>query len=159
MNKKSLYIVASFVAVFLVWVLGISSVQAAPKVLIGFVLPLTESSGGLSGWALVDAVLRDFPELRLVVTDHGCWGQDRYFRPLVERYDHLYLDTARFELDGGVAEFCRVYGPDRLLFGTGYPQNYMGGPLLTVAHADISEEERVAVFGGNLRRLLGEVRL
>ncbi len=44
MNRKSLSIVVSFVAVFLAWVLGISSVQAAPKVLIGFVLPLTESS-------------------------------------------------------------------------------------------------------------------
>lgn len=122
-------------------------------------LSLTENSGGLGGWALVDAVLRDFPRLRLVVTDHGCWGQDRYFRPLVERYDDVYIDTARFELDGGIADFCRAYGPDRLLFGTGYPRNNMGGALLTVAHADIREKEREAILGGNLERLLGEVRL
>lgn len=122
-------------------------------------LPVSENSGGLSGWGLVDALLGEFPKIRLVVTEHGCWGQDRYFRPLIERYERLYLDTSRYELDGGIADFCRTYGPDRLLFGTAYPFNSMGGPLLTLAHAEIRDEEREAIFGGNLRRLLEEVAL
>jgi len=122
-------------------------------------LPVSEISGGLSGWGLVDALLREFPKLRLVVTEHGSWGHDRYFRPLVERYEGLHIDTSRYELDGGIANFCRRYGPHRLLFGTAYPFNSMGGPLLTLAHADIRDEEKEAIFGGNLRRLLEEVAL
>ena len=44
MKKKPLYTVTPFVAVLYAVILGISSVQAAPQVLIGFVLPQTNSS-------------------------------------------------------------------------------------------------------------------
>lgn len=122
-------------------------------------LSVTESCGGLSGWMLVEQVLAASAELTLVVTDHGSWGDDRLFRPLLESYGNLYVDTSRYELDGGLAALCRRYGPGRLLFGTGYPQMNMGGPLLTLASADISDSDREAVGGANLRRILGSVRL
>ncbi len=122
-------------------------------------LPLAEQSGGSSGWALAAEVLREFPRLRLTVTAHGSWGHDRYFRPLVEKYPGLHLDISRYELDGGLRDFCRRYGPDRLLFGTNFPHTPMGGPRLMVTHAGLRDEERAAIAGGNLRRLLEEVAL
>ncbi len=118
-----------------------------------------ETSRGMTGWELAGALLGEFPQLRLVVVGHGSWGEDRYFRPLMERYEGLYTDTSRYELDGGIAEFCRQYGPDRLLFGSSFPNTSAGGPMLTLAHADISDDERQAIASGNLDRLLSEVRL
>ncbi|MFW5868407.1 MAG: amidohydrolase family protein [Armatimonadota bacterium] len=115
--------------------------------------------GGGALYALVDSVLRDFPALHLCVVGHGSWGEDRYFRPLMERYPNFMVDTSRYELDGGIEEICRGYGPERLLFGTKFPETPMGGPILTLLHADISDEDRTLIAGGNLRRILEGVRL
>ena len=100
-----------------------------------------------------------FPKLTFVVTNHGSWGHDRYFRGLVEKYENLHIDTSRYELDGGIPDFCKKYGPDRILFGSNYPHTNIGGPMLTLAHADISDSDKEAIAGGNLKRLLGRVRL
>ncbi len=114
---------------------------------------------GSALYALVDNVLRDFPDLRLCVCAHGSWGEDRFFRPLMERYPRFMVGTSRYELDGGIEEICRVYGPERLLLGTNFPDTPMGGPILTLLHANISDADRELIAGGNLRRILEEVRL
>lgn len=118
-----------------------------------------ESSGGLQGWAMAESVLGDFPELTLIVVGHGSWGEDRYFRPMIEKYEGMYVDTSRYELDGGIADFCETYGPYRMLFGTNFPHTPMGGAMLTLMHADISDGAKEAIASGNLRRILSEVKL
>ncbi len=122
-------------------------------------LPHGEQSGAFQSWALAEALLADFPELRLVVVGHGPWGEDRYFRPLMQRYPHFYVDTSRYELDGGIAAVCRRYGPHRMLFGSGFPTVNMGGAMLTLLHCDMPDEHKQAVAAGNLQRLLDEVNL
>jgi len=118
-----------------------------------------ESCGGISGWYLIENILSEAEDLTLVVTEHGSWGLDRFFRPLVERYENLYLDISRYELDGGISDFCGKYGADRLLFGTGFPKWNPGGPILTLAHADITTKEREMIASGNLESILRRVRL
>lgn len=120
---------------------------------------LNEASGRLSGWDLMGTLLAEFPGLTLIATDQDCWGQDRYFRPLVERHPNFYFDVADFELAGGYEDYCGKYGSERMLFGTGFPGLCMGGSILTLLHANISDEDKVAIAGGNLRRLLSEVKL
>lgn len=118
-----------------------------------------ENSGGLEGWGLIENVLSEFPNLLLVVVGHGCWGEDRYFRPIIEKYKRAYIDTSRYELDGGIADFCNIYGPNRMLFGTNFPHTEMGGATMTLLHADISNDAKEAIAGGNLQRILDEVKL
>ena len=118
-----------------------------------------ETSMGVSNWELVAAVLKECPELRLVYVGQGCWGEDRWFRPLMDRYGGLYTDTSRYELDGGIKAFVGRYGAERLLFGSDFPESNPGGAMLTLAHADISDEEKQMIAAGNLERLLGEVEL
>jgi len=119
----------------------------------------SESSGSLAGWDLPYALLQEFPLLNLVVVGHGPWGEDRFFRPLLERYPSFRVDTARYELDGGIPGLVGRYGPHRLLFSTAFPATCMGGALLTLLHADIPDEAKAAIAAGNLERLLGEVQL
>ncbi len=102
-------------------------------------------------------LLAEFPELVCVLCDHGCWGQDRLFRPLLERYPHTYVDTSRYLLDGGIEALVADYGPSRLLFGTGFPELYPGGMMLALRHAQISEEAKAQIAAGNLERILAEV--
>jgi len=122
-------------------------------------ISVNESCGGISGWYLVEKILSDAPDLTLVVTEHGSWGHDRFFRPLIEKYENLYIDTSRYELDGGISDFCAKYSAERLLFGTGFPRWNPGGPILTLVQADITAHEREMIASGNLERILGRVRL
>lgn len=110
-------------------------------------------------WRDLYALLADFPNLVCVVLDHGCWGEDRLFRPLLERYPHVYVDTAHYLLDGGIEGLVERYGPGRLLFGSGFPTCYFGGMMLALKHAEIDEAAKSAIACGNLERILEEVQL
>lgn len=76
---------------------------------IPLILPLNESSHGLSRWALVADVLRGTPGLRLIVTGSGPWGDDRFFRPLLSKYEGLHLELSRYELDKGIPDLVKHY--------------------------------------------------
>lgn len=115
--------------------------------------------GGETVYRTADEVLADFPTLHLIIVGHGSWGEDRFFRPLMTRYDNFAVDTSRYELDGGIEEVCGNYGPRRLLFGGAFPTTPMGGPMLTLLHAGISDEDKALIAGGNLAAMLEEVRL
>lgn len=108
-------------------------------------------------WPAVYAILAEFSEMVTVICDHGCWGEDRLFRPLLERYPNVHVDTAQYLLDGGIEALVRDYGPTRLLFGSGFPDQYMGGMMLAIRHARIDEQAKAAIAGGNLERLLAQV--
>jgi hypothetical protein len=110
-------------------------------------------------WRDVYALLAEFPDLVCVVCDHGCWGEDRVFRPLLERYPHVYVDTAQYLLDGGLEALVADYGARRVLFGSGFPESYMGGMMMALRHARIPKEAKVAIAGGNLERILEEAEL
>ena len=109
-------------------------------------------------WQIAYDLLWEFPELVCVICDHGCWGEDRRFRPLLERYRHVYVDTAQYLLDGGIEALVADYGPGRLLFGSGFPDSYQGGMMLALKHARIPDEAKAAIASGNLERILAEVR-
>ena len=110
-------------------------------------------------WRDVYALLAEFPDLVCVICDHGCWGMDRLFRPLLERYAHVYVDTSQYLLDGGLEALVADYGSARLLFGSGFPESYFGGMMLALRHARIPGEAKVAIAGGNLERILEEESL
>lgn len=118
-----------------------------------------EMPGRFETYELAERVLLDFPKLRLIVVAHGSWGEDRLFRPLMQRFPNFAVDTSRYELDGGIEAVCNTYGPTRLLFGTNFPEAPMGGPMLTLLQANVPDEDRELIAGGNLRNILEEVRL
>jgi hypothetical protein len=110
-------------------------------------------------WPDVYALLAEVPDLVCVVCDHGCWGMDRMFRPLLERYPHVHVDTAQYLLDGGIEALVNAYGAGRLLFGSGFPESYFGGMMLALRHAQIPLEAKAAIASGNLERILAEAEL
>jgi hypothetical protein len=110
-------------------------------------------------WRDVYALLDEFPELVCVVCDHGCWGEDRMFRPLLERYPNVYVDTAQYLLDGGLESLVEDYGPERVLYGSGFPESYLGGMMMALKHARVPETAKAAIAGGNLERILAEAKL
>jgi predicted TIM-barrel fold metal-dependent hydrolase len=77
-------------------------------------------------------LLRMHPELTIIALSQGPHILDRYFRPLIERYPNLYIDLSSYLADNGIESFCEKYGPDRLIFGTGFPGNYMGSAMFSI---------------------------
>jgi predicted TIM-barrel fold metal-dependent hydrolase len=100
-------------------------------------------------------LLRDCPELTVVAMSQGPHSLERYLRPLLDRYPTLHLDTSGLLVEGLIEEFVERYGAERLLFGSGFPDNAAGGAQHCLAGADIPEAARTAIAGGNLQRLLG----
>jgi predicted TIM-barrel fold metal-dependent hydrolase len=122
-------------------------------------VPLLVSLRRGMDWRDIYALLAEFPQLTCVICDHGCWGMDRMFRPLLERYANVYVDTAQYLLDGGIEALVGDYGPGRLLFGSGFPESYMGGMMMALKHARISDAAKEAIAGGNLGRIVEEAQL
>jgi len=120
-------------------------------------LPAWQSAHGV--WQKLYDLLADFPRLTLIVTDHGSWGSDRYFRPLLDRYKRMFVDTTLYFLDGGIEDLVARYGPGRVVFGSGLPERYPGGMMLAIRHAKIKDAAREAIAGGTMGRLLSEVKL
>jgi predicted TIM-barrel fold metal-dependent hydrolase len=71
----------------------------------------------------IEHVLRDHPKLRLCVPHLGADELDAYEK-LVERYDHLWLDTTMMLADYFAADVpLRILEvrPDRIFYGTDFP--------------------------------------
>jgi len=111
------------------------------------------------GWESVYNLLAACPDLTLILANMGVWNNDRLFRPLLERYPNVCIETSGHVTDGGIEAFVESYGPRRLLFGSGFPEAYIGSMMLAVAHAEIALADKRAIAGANLERLLAEVRL
>lgn len=111
------------------------------------------------GWPVIYNLLAQYPSLTVVAAAQGPWGDDRFFRPLLEHYANFYIDISRYELDCGIRDLVVKYGSKRLLMGSNFPYAPMGGPRMMLAHSDIDEISRDAIANGNLRRLLGKVDL
>ncbi len=82
--------------------------------------------------------------------------------PFDQCFHKLYFNLAGHQ--GGMASVhCALTGisPERLLFGTDYPQNFRGAPLMiktyieNIKKLDLDEASKEAILGGNGRQLLG----
>jgi predicted TIM-barrel fold metal-dependent hydrolase len=110
-------------------------------------------------WRDIYGLMAEFPTLVCVICDHGCWGMDRLFRPLLERYANVYVDLSQYLLDGGLESLVADYGAGRIMFGSGFPESYQGGMMMALKHARIPDEAKAAIAGANLERVLREAQL
>ncbi len=71
----------------------------------------------------------------------------------------FYADTALFGAAHALRCTLEFFGPDRVLFGSPYdPEKgpgYIRSAIADLAAASLTDEERAAVFAGNVRRLAG----
>ena len=112
-----------------------------------------------SDWRLITDVLREFPRLRIIAANLGCWGVDRQVRPLLEHFENFHIETSSLELDGCIPAMVEKYGATRILFGTGFPWHAVGGAALMLRNLDISREDKALIAHGNLERLLSDAAL
>lgn len=107
----------------------------------------------------ISKLLASFPKLIIVAVNQGPHSVDRYLFPLIEKYPNFYMEISSYIGAGAIENFCSKYGPNKLLFGTGFPNNCSGGSILQLIQADISHSYKEAIANRNIEYLLKEVKL
>ena len=111
------------------------------------------------GFEMVYNVMKEFPDLTVILSNIGWWPSLRQVLPLVHRYPNFYFETGDFSQPHGFEDVCNKLGSERMLYGTNFPTNSMAGSAYTLLKAKISEEDRENIAHRNLERLLSEVKL
>lgn len=109
-------------------------------------------------WDQLDAMLAAHPELPVILTAMG-YRAARVIYPLLERHANLRIEISTYLVNEGLREVAEKFGAGRLLFGTDSPRVCIEEALGTLNFSGLGEEDKAAVAGGNLRRLLGEAAL
>ena len=75
--------------------------------------------------------------------------------PPVQAASEFYIDTSTYVAHRQLESFVDKFGPEHLVFGSRLPLYTAGAALAVLATARISDEARLSIAGGTLRRLLG----
>lgn len=123
-------------------------------------VPIILSMARGIGWQDVYQLLKEVPNLTCILTDIGTWSQNRYFMPLMARYPNVHIETSMLSLlAGGLAYAAKLFGAQRFVYGSGFPDRYFEAPLLDLLHSDLSKEEKKLIASGNILRIKEEVQL
>jgi predicted TIM-barrel fold metal-dependent hydrolase len=103
----------------------------------------------------LDELCGKYPNLPFIVVGEGPGAPRRLF-PFWHKHSNLYLETSYYQVHQGLSEIANRFGKERLLFGTGLPVRAPGPPLTQLRYDFLTDEQREAMGGGNLRRLLSQ---
>jgi hypothetical protein len=113
---------------------------------------------GEIGWERLDEVLTRHPALRVILERIG-YRHGRTVLPMLARHRGLHIETSTYVGHRAIEELVDRYGPWRPVFGTDQPFLDPGAALARILYADLTDEAREAVAGGNLARLLARGEL
>lgn len=68
---------------------------------------------------------------------------------------HVWVETSRLDAGGAIEAAVKHAGSDRVIFGSGSPLRSLGSAVMSLQYAELSEADRLAIFEGNVQRLLG----
>lgn len=105
-------------------------------------------------WDSIATLLANFPRLSLLLLDIG-YRSDRYLFPLLKRFPNLYFDSSIYAAHRQLEWYLEQFGPDRMVFGSKLPLYTPAAALMLLGTARVPDSTRLAVAGGNLRRILG----
>ena len=104
-------------------------------------------------------LLKEFPNLTVVLCNIGIWPSARLIYPLLKRYPNVYFESGDLGMTHGYEQVCEYFGSERLLYGTNFPSNNPGCSMNCLLTAKLSEQDRDNIAYKNMERLLGEVKL
>ena len=112
----------------------------------------------LAGWDALYELCKAYPANRFVLCSPG-YRCLRWLVPIMETCDNLWAETGNFVTHNGLREVCRHLGADRLLYGSGYPEQSIAASAAQLLLSDLNETDKQKIAAGNAETLLEEVRL
>ena len=86
------------------------------------------------------------------------YGTDHDLFPALEQCPNLHVDTALQQGHNALKRFVPRFGAERMIFSTQLPFRSPGAARMMTCYEDIPPEARELIAGGNIMRLLGNVR-
>lgn len=111
-------------------------------------------------WDDVAGVCRRCPGLPVIVEapNRKLLYHNRVYHRLLGTHPNFHLEIHNLVGYLGVDHVVRRFGAARLLFGSYFPVQDPNASMMLVTHGDFSDDDRRAIAGGNMRRLMGAIR-
>jgi predicted TIM-barrel fold metal-dependent hydrolase len=104
-------------------------------------------------WEELEWLCDNYPKLPVLL--HGVrWESTRTLLPIADRFENLHFEFSNYQGNRMLEFWCKRIGHERLLFGTHSPHKSIGAARAYVDYSDLTNEQRIAIAGGNLQRLL-----
>ena len=98
--------------------------------------------------------LAGHPEVTVVLAE-AQYAQAAWAMPLLKELPNLYVELSRFVRTDGIQQLIDLIGPERILYGSRFPDSPMAAQLYYLHRSGLSHETLTAICAGNLERLLG----
>ncbi len=97
------------------------------------------------------------PDTRFIVLNGRKYFETRLVTEADSLPDNYWIEISRLNvfLKEEFRTLIDAIGVGRLLFGTGMPLKMVGPVLLKIEHADLSDDDKTLISGGNAAKLLG----
>ncbi len=112
-------------------------------------------------WNHVYVLAKKFPKLNIIVETQ--WQKilyhNRNLYSLMESCNNVLLETSNFIGQDFITHAVKTFGAERLIFGSFLPVNDPFASMGMILDADISDNEKKMISGGNLRQIIKGVRV
>lgn len=107
-----------------------------------------------------DQLMQRVPEAKVIMAHMGgtpySLGNWHLAVEVAAQHANLFVDTASSMIDNGMLEYAVEHlGPEKILFGTDMPALDPWVQRAKVDGAEISDEAKQLILGGNVQRILG----
>ena len=96
------------------------------------------------------------PELNVIILG-AAYRQCRTLYPMFEYVDNVSVALSRFCGKEFIEDVVDKFGPERLIFSGSMPVYNPAAPLMSLVHADVSDDVKEMIAGGNILSMLGEI--
>ena len=101
------------------------------------------------------ATLADRHPQTTFIAAHGGLNWEKGLKAVIEQ-ESIMVDTCGFDPEMGYTEMAvRLLGVERVVYGSDGAGRSFASQMAKVYGADITEEEKTAILGGNMERVLG----
>lgn len=104
------------------------------------------------GWPDLGALLKNHPKLNVLLLGTS-WSDFHNLAAYLRKYPNLYTDLSSMQANFAVEILVKQFGAERICVGSGLPQKCPGAARAFIDYAQISDEEKQLIAGGNLARL------
>ena len=107
-----------------------------------------------------DTLMQRVPEAKVIMAHMGgtpyAQGNWHLAVEVAARHENLYVDTASSMIDNGMLEHAVQHlGPEKILYGSDMPALDPWVQRAKVEGAEITDEAKRLILGGNIQRILG----
>ncbi len=113
--------------------------------------------------ALIELIAAEYPDVNFIIPHLGSFADDwRVHQQVIDqivRLPNVYADTSGVKRFDYVVKAVRRAGPHKLLFGSDGPWLHPALELLKIRLLKLPPKQEALILGGNLSRLLKDVRV